>query len=71
MAPAIAVLLWLDHRAIVQGLVDGLAEKKQGPKTPLVQRAVQIFHELDTFGLILLGFGWSLVSLPESSPSDA
>lgn len=76
MLPAIFVLLWLDHRAHKQGLLDLASdrananeyEEKQvdvqpsAPKAPFVQRLMHILAELDAFGLLLLGFGWALVS---------
>ncbi len=36
------------------------------PKTPLKTRAYQVFEEMDTIGLLLLGFGFSLLLLPFS-----
>ena len=36
------------------------------PKEKWMQSLVGILHEIDAFGLILLGFGWSLLLLPFS-----
>lgn len=36
------------------------------PKETWTQGFVRIWHEMDAFGLILLGFGWSLLLLPFS-----
>ena len=36
------------------------------PKKPLKARAYQVFEEMDTIGLLLLGFGFSLLLLPFS-----
>lgn len=36
------------------------------PKKPLQARAYQVFEEMDTVGLLLLGFGFSLLLLPFS-----
>lgn len=36
------------------------------PKETWRQAAIRIFHEIDAFGLVLLGFGWSLLLLPFS-----
>lgn len=33
-----------------------------GEKAPLSTRFWKVFHELDTIGLLFLGFGWALVS---------
>lgn len=87
MLPAITVLLWLDHRAHKQGLLELASDKANtneyeekrveveiqpsAPKTPFVQRLKLVLAELDAFGLILLGFGWALVSLSiKSRPSE-
>lgn len=36
------------------------------PESSWTQTAVRNFHEIDAFGLLLLGFGWSLLLLPFS-----
>lgn len=65
MGPAIACLIWLDQRAHKQGNVEEVKMdahvEVEAANLPLVKRAIQIFNELDTTGLLLLGFGWSLV----------
>lgn len=73
MLPTIVILLWLDHRAHKQNLGatpaatsydEKIVEVKEDmPKGPWTQRLKQTLLELDAFGLILLGFGWALVSL--------
>ena len=45
------------------GLVVAPAAK---PNETWTQAAVRILHEIDAFGLLLLGFGWSLLLLPFS-----
>ncbi|BGP13623.1 hypothetical protein JCM10213v2_001555 [Rhodosporidiobolus nylandii] len=73
MGPGIAILFWLEHRAnksrILNAAASGdvhAAEKAQAgselssPKMGLGSRIVLAWHELDGFGLLLLGFGWSL-----------
>ncbi|GJN71342.1 hypothetical protein PLIIFM63780_006327 [Purpureocillium lilacinum] len=45
------------------GLVVAPAAK---PNEAWTQAAVRILHEIDAFGLVLLGFGWSLLLLPFS-----
>lgn len=37
-------------------------------KAPFMTRFWNVFHELDCFGLILMGFGWALVSSVRLSP---
>lgn len=72
MLPAITVLLWLDHRASkIEQVSQGQFETEKhvevhvpasAPKAPWTQRFMHVLSELDAFGLLLLGFGWSLVS---------
>lgn len=43
----------------------------QGPKKPWIQQVREGLTEIDGFGLILLGFGWTLLLLPFSLKSTA
>ncbi|GAA5992982.1 hypothetical protein JCM10908_000783 [Rhodotorula pacifica] len=76
MVPAIAALFGLERRAYRLGLIN-IAAAKMGieddagveveiEQKSLREKCVSAFHELDTIGLILLGFGWSLLLLPFS-----
>ncbi|GAA5919881.1 hypothetical protein JCM6882_001989, partial [Rhodosporidiobolus microsporus] len=56
--PAILLLFWLQRKAAKHGVV---VEK---PSMPLGQRLILAWHELDGFGLLLMGFGWALILLP-------
>ncbi|KAL7412358.1 major facilitator superfamily domain-containing protein [Mrakia frigida] len=81
MLPAITVLLWLDHRASkIEQVSQGELETEKhvevhvpasAPKAPWTQRFLHVLSELDAFGLLLLGFGWSLLLLPFSLSSYA
>ncbi|GAA5857421.1 hypothetical protein JCM5353_004053 [Sporobolomyces roseus] len=75
--PAIACMFWLERRALAENLINVEAAKAgaDDSQTELVsapvemtlwQKTVQVYHEVDTIGLILLGFGWSLLLLPFS-----
>lgn len=66
-------MFWLERRALAENLINVEAAKAgaDDSQTELVatpvemtlwQKTVQVYHEVDTIGLILLGFGWSLVS---------
>lgn len=44
------------------GQVDENGEVVLKAKAPFAERFWRVFHELDTIGLLLLGFGWTLVS---------
>lgn len=72
MVPAIVALFFLERRAHRQGLIniaaaqrgleeDDVTRVEIAPKQPFWTVCVNVFHELDTVGLVLLGFGWSLV----------
>lgn len=75
ITPAIATMIWLEHRA-VKAAERAAAGQEIGdakdvnvavledlrPSAPLWQRLQKALIEIDTFGLLLLGFGWSLVS---------
>ncbi|GAA5861628.1 hypothetical protein JCM8547_000687, partial [Rhodosporidiobolus lusitaniae] len=73
MIPGIVLLFWMQKRA-EPVLVEKLAEKEANGEHVAVlssnmsvfQRIVLAWHELDGFGLLLLGFGWSLLLLPFS-----
>ncbi|GAA6031357.1 hypothetical protein JCM8097_005620 [Rhodosporidiobolus ruineniae] len=83
MVPGIALLFFLEHRAkkviaatAAEAVVD-YAEKNGHPEAAapaeksLYQRIRLAWSELDGFGLLLLGFGWSLLLLPFSLKSTA
>jgi hypothetical protein len=68
--PGIAVLTWMQRMAKRDGILDARvkeeAEKGEAVAAlssgiPTWSRLVLYWHELDGFGLLLLGFGWSLV----------
>ncbi|GAA5862310.1 hypothetical protein JCM8547_007597 [Rhodosporidiobolus lusitaniae] len=80
MLPGIFLLFHLQHRAKAEGVVLNAVEEKaeQGEKVAILSkdlslgaRLVLTWHELDGFGLLLLGFGWSLILLPFSLASGA
>ncbi|GAA6061195.1 hypothetical protein JCM10212_001516 [Sporobolomyces blumeae] len=75
--PACALMFWLERRALKQDLVNVEAARhgvddptsslvKQPADKSLWRKVVQVYEEVDTIGLILLGFGWSLLLLPFS-----
>ncbi|GAA5863816.1 hypothetical protein JCM8547_006074 [Rhodosporidiobolus lusitaniae] len=84
-APAIILMFLLERRALQKGLVNvdvarqGVDDTVEVPavevigqdKKGFLHRLAQVFLELDTFGLILLGFGWSLLLLPFSLETNA
>lgn len=66
-------MFWLERRALKDGLINveaaraGIEDSQvdlvpQVDQRTLRQKMIQVYHEVDTIGLILLGFGWSLVS---------
>lgn len=74
--------MWhLERRAIKSGLVDidtartgaddTKVEKVAKAKVPIYRQILQVANELDTVGLILMGFGWSLLLLPFSLAPQA
>ena len=79
--PVICALFWLSLRAKKMGIhsaadasaaAEGGKEKApEKPAVPFWQRTKEILIELDAFGLILLGFGWSLFLLPFSLEGSA
>lgn len=58
--PAILVLYYFEHQA------QKLVPKVEKPKKSLLQVIWDSAIEMDAFGLILMGFGWSLLLLPFS-----
>ena len=73
IGPAVIVVLYLERKIRKLGLIaeakeEGVAnlEAVVEPKKPLKARAYQVFEEMDTIGLLLLGFGFSLLLLPFS-----
>jgi hypothetical protein len=47
------------------------AEHREEPKLSAKKRFINIWQEMDTFGLLLLGFGWTLLLLPFSLSVNA
>ncbi|PIG84632.1 siderophore iron transporter [Aspergillus arachidicola] len=80
LGPAIATLIYLDRKAKQNGIAniassnaarraaENLTERegRDIPHEPWVQSVRRILDEIDALGLILLGFGWSLLLLPLS-----
>lgn len=83
LSPAIVTLIYLDRKAHREGTINisssGVARRRaeleaEGGEEEVVSwslRAKQVLIEIDAFGLILLGFGWSLLLLPFSLSSSA
>ncbi|OAA69488.1 siderophore iron transporter [Cordyceps fumosorosea ARSEF 2679] len=77
LGPAIAVLICLERKAKHHGLVN-MATKaaprglivvvaaETGPKESWGRALLRNWHAIDAVGLVLLGFGWSLLLLPFS-----
>ncbi|GAA5973289.1 hypothetical protein JCM11641_003054 [Rhodosporidiobolus odoratus] len=81
--PACIAMFWLERRALKDNLINveaaltgaddtdsKNAEVKVEEKT-FLQKAYQVYQEVDTIGLLLLGFGWSLLLLPFSLYGNA
>lgn len=74
LGPAIAVLIWLDRKARKDGIVNLASSNATrraddihtGASRTLWESLKHNLEEIDAFGLILLGFGWSLLLLPFS-----
>lgn len=56
----------VDTADLEQKNVDAVEAVVTEPKAPFSARAYQVFEEMDTVGLLLLGFGFSLLLLPFS-----
>ncbi|VDB83410.1 unnamed protein product [Peniophora sp. CBMAI 1063] len=81
--PVIGALVWLHLRAKklsirvvptaerVAGVEDGVEQAVEAPRISLALRVRSSIHELDALGLLLLGFGWTLLLLPFSLESGA
>ena len=79
--PVIGALIWLNFRAKKLGIKPaveqaaaaeaGVDRFSQAHTVPVGRRIKSVIDELDAFGLILLGFGWSLFLLPFSLESGA
>lgn len=82
--PACSVMFWLERRAMKDNLINielartGVDDTAVDDEKAVVEpyrkqsfgtKTAQVFHEADMVGLILLGFGWSLVR-PSSSVSS-
>jgi hypothetical protein len=84
--PAIACMYWLERKAMRENLIDvniartgvddaAIADSEKAElahyeEQTFWQKTVQVYQEVDTIGLILLGFGWSLVRFYSFSPSS-
>lgn len=86
MGPALAVIAWLEgrayksHKSDVQAIEAGVEPEKkeeaaaivsEEPELPFVKKLLRTLQQLDAFGLILLGFGWSLLLIPFSLSTTA
>lgn len=80
--PALTALFWLERRALKDNLINFEVARTGVDDTAVNvpahveektywQRTVQVFQEVDTIGLLLLGFGWSLLLLPFALYSGA
>ncbi|KAJ2956538.1 hypothetical protein NQZ79_g7636 [Umbelopsis isabellina] len=78
MAPALVVLFWADIKAKRIGTISLAAASytrsedlaKEG-KRSIPEAAIYYFHAIDGFGLVLLGFAWSLILLPFTLSAEA
>lgn len=70
LTPALVTLIYLEHRAVKSGKKgsekadeDAVDAAVLDPlhNAPWPQKVKKAFIEIDAFGLLLLGFGWSLV----------
>ncbi|EHK49393.1 hypothetical protein TRIATDRAFT_50845 [Trichoderma atroviride IMI 206040] len=64
LGPAVAALIWLDRMAKKKGIAN-IASSNAARRTWTHSLRTNL-EEIDAFGLILLGFGWSLLLLPFS-----
>ncbi|GAA6044621.1 hypothetical protein JCM8097_003410 [Rhodosporidiobolus ruineniae] len=76
--PACAAMYWLESRALKDKLInvevaqtgadDALVAEQhfEHQEKTFMQKVKTVYEEVDTIGLILLGFGWSLLLLPFS-----
>ncbi|GAA6011435.1 hypothetical protein JCM11491_002784 [Sporobolomyces phaffii] len=75
--PACYCMFWLERRALKEGLINvdaaraGIEDSQvelvaKVEEKSLKEKVVQVFEEVDSIGLLLLGFGWSLLLLPFS-----
>lgn len=82
MGPALMVVAWLENRAYKThgenahpGEPDSKAEEgvatPEEVKPPFITQLRTTLQQLDAIGLILLGFGWSLLLIPFSLSSTA
>lgn len=58
--PAVSVLQFYEHKA------QKIIPKEKKPRKPVMKLIIDSLIEIDAFGLIVLGFGWSLLLLPFS-----
>lgn len=83
MGPALGVVAWLERRAykthredVHSGEPDakaeeGLTSEPEEIKPPFFTTLKKTLQQLDAVGLILLGFGWSLLLIPFSLSTTA
>lgn len=68
LSPAIGIMLWLDHKANKEGKIslNAYGQERQVLDKNWAKTIKNALIEIDAFGLILLGFGFSLLLLPFS-----
>lgn len=71
MAPALMVLFWADLKAKHNGIASGLTRAHMHEKKTVWQHTKDFCIAVDAFGLLLLGFSWSLALLPFTLKSSA
>lgn len=71
MAPALMVLFWADLKAKHNGIASGLTRAHLHEKKTVWQHTKDFCIAIDAFGLILLGFSWTLALLPFTLKSSA
>jgi hypothetical protein len=78
MAPALVVLFWADIKAKKIGTLSLAASSSnhrqdiaKEEESGILEMAIYYFHAMDGFGLILLGFAWSLILLPFTLSAEA
>lgn len=68
ITPAICIMLWLDHKANKEGKIslNAYGQERQVLDRNWAKTIKNALIEIDAFGLLLLGFGFSLLLLPFS-----
>lgn len=62
LSPAILIMFWLQRRAAKLHII----ETETDERPPIQKRLWDMLVEVDALGLIIMGFGWSLLLLPFS-----